>query len=290
MSRRLAVCSLPLLLLCAEGVSLSAQSRPAFDPMQRAGPHAELMLLGTFHFNNPGRDRYQQKFPVDMLSPAHQEQIEAVVRELARFRPTRVAVEWPASRQGTLDSLYREYRAGRLPARVSEVYQLGFRLARETGLDRVEAVDVERDQSFIALAEQREAQLMTADTLDATWRDRLDRLYTHDDSMKASEPLRDYLLALNSPARVRDDASGYLVGIFKAGDDSSYAGPDFIAGWYDRNLRIFRNVQRITRGDGERIIVIYGSGHLGILRHLAEVSPEYQLVDVPAYLGHAAGR
>jgi hypothetical protein len=290
MSRRLAVCTLLLVLLCTDTVSLAAQSRPAFDPMQRAGPHAELMLLGTFHFNNPGRDRYKQKFPVDMLSPTRQEQIEAVVRELARFRPTRVAVEWPASRQGTLDSLYQEYRAGCLPARASEVYQLGFRLAQEAGLDRVEAVDVERDQSFIALAEQREAQLTAADTLDAAWRGRLEQLYTHDDSMKVSEPLPDYLLALNSPARIRDDAGGYLVGTFKAGGDSSYAGPDFVAGWYDRNLRIFRNLQRITRGAGERIVVIYGAGHLGILRHLAEASPEYQMVDVPAYLGHAAER
>jgi hypothetical protein len=47
---------------------------------------------------------------------------------------------------------------------------------------------------------------------------------------------------------------------FKGGGDTSYVGPDFAAGWFDRNLRIFRNLQRLTGGPAERILVVYGSG------------------------------
>jgi hypothetical protein len=52
----------------------------------------------------------------------------------------------------------------------------------------------------------------------------------------------------------------------------------------NRNLRIFRNVQRISAAPGERILVIYGSGHLPLLRYMAEASPEYELVEVDRYL------
>jgi hypothetical protein len=57
-----------------------------------------------------------------------------------------------------------------------------------------------------------------------------------------------------------------------------------VSGWYNRNLRIFRNLQRITRGPDERLLLIIGSGHLPILRFVAEHSPEYVLEEPGDYL------
>ncbi len=51
------------------------------------------------------------------------------------------------------------------------------------------------------------------------------------------------------------------------------------------NSRIFANVQRITEGPQDRILLIIGAGHLGLLRHAFETSPEYQLVEVGDVLG-----
>ena len=60
---------------------------------------------------------------------------------------------------------------------------------------------------------------------------------------------------------------------------------DVITAWYNRNLRIFANLQRITEPPGERLLVVYGAGHIPILRHCVEASPEYDLVEVADYLG-----
>lgn len=90
---------------------------------------------------------------------------------------------------------------------------------------------------------------------------------------------------MNDPASVRRDHGGSLVGFFTVGGDTSYVGPDFIAGWYDRNLRIFRNLQRITSRPDERLLVVYGAGHLATLRHFVESSAEYRLVEAGEYLG-----
>ena len=57
-----------------------------------------------------------------------------------------------------------------------------------------------------------------------------------------------------------------------------------MTGWFNRNLRIFANLQRITERPDERILLVIGAGHLAILRHCVQASPEYDLVEVAEYL------
>jgi len=50
------------------------------------------------------------------------------------------------------------------------------------------------------------------------------------------------------------------------GDPYDYAGPDLLAAWYQRNIRIYHNIVKLIESPNERILVIYGSGHLPWLR------------------------
>jgi hypothetical protein len=52
--------------------------------------------------------------------------------------------------------------------------------------------------------------------------------------------------------------------------------------WFNRNLRIFRLIQSIEHTEDDRILVLFGAGHMGILRYLFECTPEYELVDFDA--------
>ena len=45
-----------------------------------------------------------------------------------------------------------------------------------------------------------------------------------------------------------------------------------------------RNIQRIKTRKEDRIIVIFGAGHMNILNYLLECSPEYRLEDIGQYL------
>ncbi|HEX5829858.1 MAG TPA: DUF5694 domain-containing protein [Gemmatimonadaceae bacterium] len=265
----------------------AAAQRPATDlppAIALPAPTARVMLLGTFHFDNPGRDAYRPRFGLDVLAPERQRELEDVVARLAEYKPTRIAVEWNRARQAQLDSLYAEYRAGRLDARASEVYQLGFRLAARLGHERVYAVNTERHEALLHVVDSFVPDFERADTADA-WRVRYRRVRAWDDSMKTTRTLAAQLRCMNDPATIRRDHGSYLVGFLTVGGDTSYVGPDFIAGWYDRNLRIFRNLQRITSRPDERLLVVYGAGHLATLRHFVESSPEYRLVEVGEYLG-----
>ena len=101
-------------------------------PMLAAGGGAdtEIMLVGTYHMSNPGQDLNNVKVD-DVLTPKRQAEIVAVAESLARFKPTRVAVEWP---EDISSERYAKYLAGTLPESRNEVVQLGFRLARAAQL------------------------------------------------------------------------------------------------------------------------------------------------------------
>jgi hypothetical protein len=76
-----------------------------------------------------------------VLTPKRQQEILAIVDQLAKFRPTHVAVEWRAIKQEKLDARYAAYRAGSYALTSDERDQLGLRLAAKLRLPRLDAVD-----------------------------------------------------------------------------------------------------------------------------------------------------
>ena len=48
------------------------------------------------------------------------------------------------------------------------------------------------------------------------------------------------------------------------GAEGAYPGPDHVTAWYNRNLRIFANLQRLAAAPDERILLVIGAGHVRI--------------------------
>jgi hypothetical protein len=124
-------------------ISAFAASAEAPSPLisQRApSERPRLMVVGVAHFDNPARDVVNTKID-DVLTPKRQKEIGAIVDQLVKFRPTHVAVEWPATKQEKLDARYAAYRSGTYELTNDERDQLGLRLAAKLRLARVDAVD-----------------------------------------------------------------------------------------------------------------------------------------------------
>ena len=51
--------------------------------------------------------------------------------------------------------------------------------------------------------------------------------------------------------------------------NSDYSGTKMVANWYARNLKIFANIQQLAL-KSKRMFILYGAGHLKILRQLIE--------------------
>ncbi|HUE77208.1 MAG TPA: DUF5694 domain-containing protein, partial [Longimicrobiales bacterium] len=61
------------------------------------------------------------------------------------------------------------------------------------------------------------------------------------------------------------------------GDPWNWAGPDLVSDWFRRNIRIYSNILDLVESPEERILVIFGAGHLGWLRHNFATDPEVRL-------------
>lgn len=269
-----------LLLLSSTAPASRAARQPLHDSRE---PH--VLLLGMFHFQDAGLDGYKPRFAFDVREPRRRREVDRVVEQLAAWKPTRVLVEAPLSRQTRLDSLYAIYPGAGLDTLRNETYQIGFRLAKRLGLPGVVACDapprfLDADMSDEEY-ERRAAALATTYSSSTGWDDRFGWLYGVDDSLKSVVPLAATLRYVNSESRLRAGHGHYLVGALLRGAPGEYLGADgFVSGWYTRNLRIYSNIVRSFRGPDERVVVIFGAGHVPILRELFLATPVAKLDEV----------
>jgi hypothetical protein len=103
------------------------------------------------------------------------------------------------------------------------------------------------------------------------------RWYQYNDELTKDTSLLEYFHYLNSEETHQYAYGAYLTGDFKL---ENFRGADALSAyWYNRNLRIFRKIQKMTSSNKDRILVIFGNGHVAILRKLLEASPEYKFVE-----------
>ena len=92
------------------------------------------------------------------------------------------------------------------------------------------------------------------------------------------------LYNMNLPAYIWKAHLPYIAYIVPVAEGNTYAGADMVATWYQRNIRIFANITRITESADDRIFAIYGAGHVPIIRQLIIDSPDYCVEDPLPYL------
>jgi hypothetical protein len=98
-SRPWARIALAVMLLAAG--ALPAQERVGLLRERLPQNRPELLVLGSGHFSNTGRDVINDKVD-NVLTSRRQGEIAAVADQLAAFHPTRVAIEWPMKDQKAL--------------------------------------------------------------------------------------------------------------------------------------------------------------------------------------------
>jgi hypothetical protein len=262
-------------------IALAACTKPAAQPTSPAPAPvaaptktgAKVMILGLYHFDNPGLDLVKGRLD-DHGSAKRQAEIADVVAKIAAFEPTIIAVEW--GDQASLDAAFAADR----PLAISETEQLGFRLARQLGLPGLLAIDHKLDMDFDRLMA---AAAASKDEVFVTTFQETVKTIEAEVAAQARHTVGDNLIAMNDPARIARDRALYLqMARVKHGDD--FAGPDVLAGWYQRNFRIFANLAAAVRSPGDRVLVLYGAGHAAILRDLVEASPNLVLVEPNDYL------
>jgi len=249
----------------------------------------EVLTLGSFHFAFRNLDviKTSTEDQIDVLDAKYQKEIEDIVARIAKFKPTIIAIERDPDKQAKYDSLYSQYLLGKYKLGRDEVDQIGFRLAKMMQLKNLYCVNA-WGQDYEVL----DSVLLGKDSLGKIkfmnyfnkYADTIKQYFP--DPVFKTKGIRADLIQKNDPNNIKSDLGTYLLGIFKyETKENEYFGPDFVTGWwFNRNLRIFRNIQKINAKPSDRILVIFGAGHMTLLNTFFDASPEYKLIKVNDYL------
>ena len=234
---------------------------------------AEVLVVGVFHMANPGHDLHSTSVD-DVLSPTRQAEIAQVIATLAKFHPTKIAVEWDGYDNSRLAQRYDDYLAGKRELTRNEIDQIGLRLAKELGHKTIYGVDVDGDFPYQRVVNFAKASGRTKE-LDA-WNDDVAAVVKAQNEFLAAHTILETLLYINADDKIAAGTESYFR-LAHFGESGDWAGADLVADWFRRNMRIYSNVQRLAASSSDRVLVIYGSGHLGWLQFAFANDPTIRL-------------
>lgn len=239
-----------------------------------------IMFLGVYHMDNPGLDAVNLQAD-DVLAPKRQHEIEELVARLARFQPTKIAIEAPY-RDAHWPALYQKYLDGQYVLGRNEIEQIGFRLAKRLRLPTLYGVDYFMFMNGLTLNEMEEDKAGTTahNSAPATGAPGL----SPEDELLRRSTVADYLLHLNEVPEIQKNHQQYMARLMPNADPAIYQNADLVSNWYKRNLRIFANINRISEPGKDRVLVIIGAGHLKLLKDFATDSPQFKNEDVAPLL------
>lgn len=257
------------LAVCAASPPCLASQQP---PVQGAEDRAEVLVLGVYHMANPGRDIANVQAD-DVLSPRRQAEMAELVAVLRKFNPTRIAVEASFDNDVTARR-YSDYLAGSYQLTRNEREQIGFRLAKEMGHRTVYSVDVDGEFPYPRLVDYATAHDLQEE-LDGLMRE-VRASVDATNAYLASHTILETLLYTNSDEKVAEAVAFYYRQAH-LGEAWNWAGADLVSDWFRRNMRIYSNIVDLIESPDERVLVIYGTGHLGWLRQMFASDPTVRL-------------
>ncbi len=243
-------------------------------------PRIQVLNFATFHMGATS-DATSTEF--DEENKQNQADAQAIATRLATFNPTIVCVEVARERNDELADEYRSYLAN--PSEPStyygEVGLVAFEVARLAGLDRLHGIDHKLGYNYQIAAEIENAiDPATIAEFDKDPFELWPELRCDEDSLSLLEKLRlfntsaflDFLIAVNADM------------LALAGTEQGFEGADEAAKYYQRNLRIYSNLNRIPMTEDDRVLIISGGSHTAFLREFMQRCPKFEMVDTAEYL------
>ena len=269
-----------LIVLITMSTFLFGQKKPSeYFP----DPKTKVLIVGSFHFEYPNQDAHktEKNDQVDVLEPKTAAEVTELVNYIKKFKPTKIAIEaWP---DWKANEKLKEYKDGKYRDQRDERYQLAMRIATELKINELYSIDANSVLDDFTEKFGKKDSLYFKNMLkdyDFLSDDRISKQYNtfiKNTERKNFKSLLDMFKYMNSKEYHQYEYGAYLIGDFKLRE---HDGADLLAlYWYNRNLRMFRKTQEITKNSEDRILVIAGNGHATVLRQLFTSSPEYEYVE-----------
>ncbi|MEI6264357.1 MAG: DUF5694 domain-containing protein [Sphingobacteriia bacterium] len=255
----------------------------------------KVYLLGTFHFTQTDTTIN------DVRSAKNQQSIQQLSDIIYKLSPDKIFIErmpeWEY--ENHMDSLYQEYRKGKLRQARNEIWQVAGRTANRLNHQHLFQADNPGNYSFhysrleeYAKANNQEDKLLFKGkgmTQALTSKINYDSLRDHSN-------LLEFIRWLNSK-EVQESSHAQYINVYpQIGNtnaftpankiDSSYfIGANLTIDWYRRNIMIYSKMLSQLDYNEKSIFLIIGNDHIAIIRQMFQENPFFEVIDTEKWLG-----
>jgi hypothetical protein len=237
-------------------------------------PKSKVMVVGSYHF--------RQDTHFNELSDENQEQIKKLVSRLAEFKPTKVVVEQQPQYDSVYQNLYQKYLLDDqvIDTLENEIFQLGFRLAKIMEHEKVYLFDDQTE--FIGSLEnftfEKLGEEIAEDSVFVNRHiDVIMKSFDENEEKYNSLSLYDNIMERNSQEATKWNANRMHSYEIRAGIQKSWMGADWLARWYQRNIRMMANIMSFNNPGKDRIVIIVGDNHKWVLDTLLAFNPDFEV-------------
>ena len=241
----------------------------------------QILLIGTFHYANPGLDVAKVK-TFNVMSEKSQKELEIMSDKIKKFGPDKIFVEWKFSKQAELDKYYNKNTDSLLKKDLNEITQLALRTAKKLNHKKMYGIDYRTRFPYDSLmmsmkkANQKDLIKKTTESTEKFVKDNNERM--------AKSSLTDLMLYYNEKASNEDNIQWYLEVANRTGNPDDFTGASLVSNWYKRNLYMYSLVQKLTESSDNKIMVLLGAGHAAMLREFLAHDPEFEIVELSTVL------
>ena len=239
-----------------------------------------VLNFGTFHM---GETTDANKTEFDENDKKKQDEVKVIAEMLALFKPTVIIVETPPTYDKKLQKEYNEYLSN--PALKfkdpSEIELLAFQLGRLSGTKRIYGIDHKMGYNYNIGNEM-------INSIDSTWHNKFykDPLKYYPEVNKNEEKLNtlDKLKLTNHNSYLNFLIEVNAEMLAHVGSENGFEGADEATKFYQRNIRIYSNLNRIKLTENDRVFILMGAAHTAYLREFMSRSPKFEMVNTFDYL------
>ena len=268
---------LSLILLFSTSIS-NSQTNPSLTESKKL-EKIKVLNLGVFHF---GITPDANKTNYDESDRKNLQEIKEITKAIAQFEPTIILVEELPKNQKILEEEYEKYakkpsEQTRFAGKETEL--LGFEIGRLAKTKKIIGIDHKLNYMYNA---DNFAKSLDAKNYFIV----KERLEGYSDKRKDVKEigLKQKLLSMNTKGyynymiNVNADLLAY------ANSEDKFEGADQAAKFYQRNIRMFANINKLELDLDDRILIISGAAHASFFYKFMSRSPIYELVELESFL------
>lgn len=240
----------------------------------------KVLNFGTFHMGST-TDEHKTEF--DEHDNENRKNAHEISKKLSAFQPTVILVEMIPESNSKLQAEYKSYLENpkMFFEHPSEIELIAYELGRISSTERIYGIDHKMGYNYRIADEIN-------NKVDPIWIEKFyedpfrfyPEIHANENEMSLFDKLKqsnndqylDFLITINADM------------LTHAATDNNFEGADEAAKYYQRNLRMYSNLNRINLTADDRVFILMGASHTAFFRDFISRSPKFEMVNTFEYL------